>query len=190
LDVTSGKRATDPLAGVDVSLERVNVKIVAQTKTDNNGMYVFKNVPEGDYRIFVDIPGLGMVETYDISVSQNDTVFESKDFYVDSTGKINIVNPSLGIKKQVEQGLKARVYPNPYLNNTNITFEIKQSGKVQIEVINLLGKQVAVLENKTLSAGKHLYPFSAKALGEAPGVYFVKLKVNEQMQTFRIVEME
>ena len=186
----NGKRTADPVSGVNLSLQQMpSNKVVAQTYSDAEGNFIFTKVPKGQFKIYVDIPGLGMVNTYTVEITDKDTLADNKVFYVDSTGTIDIVAPS-SVAPLMSIATNAKVYPNPYLNNTNIAFDMMQAGNVQIEVINLLGKRVAMLENKTLSAGKHLYPFSAKALGEAAGVYFVKLKVNEQIQVFRIVEME
>jgi Carboxypeptidase regulatory-like domain len=51
----------DPLPGIDVSMEQnPGGIIIAQTTTNGTGNYIFVNVPEDDYSIYVDVPGLGM----------------------------------------------------------------------------------------------------------------------------------
>jgi len=67
-------------------------------------------------------------------------------------------------------------YPNPFNPSTNIPFELKSSGFVEIEISNTLGKQVAILVNRTMTASTHETTFEASHLPS--GVYFYTLKVD------------
>jgi len=64
-------------------------------------------------------------------------------------------------------------YPNPFNPGTNIRFELPQSAFVQLTVYNVLGQQVAVLMNETLTAGTYSTYFDASGLSS--GVYFYRL---------------
>lgn len=64
-------------------------------------------------------------------------------------------------------------YPNPFNPNTVINYSIKQSGKVQLKVYNILGNEVASLVNEYKQAGKYSVEFNASKLSS--GVYFYKL---------------
>jgi glucose/arabinose dehydrogenase len=67
-------------------------------------------------------------------------------------------------------------YPNPFNPTTNIPFELKNAGFVEIEVSNTIGKKVASLVNRSMSASAHETTFDASALPS--GVYFYTLKVD------------
>ena len=67
-------------------------------------------------------------------------------------------------------------YPNPFNPTTNIPFVLKSPGFVEIEVSNTLGKQVASLVNRSMSASAHETTFDA--LNLPSGVYFYTLKVD------------
>ena len=65
-------------------------------------------------------------------------------------------------------------YPNPFNPVTNIKFSIPQSGIVKLKVYDILGKEMAVLVNKQLTAGSYLADFNGSNF--ASGVYFYKLE--------------
>ena len=64
-------------------------------------------------------------------------------------------------------------FPNPFKENSTITFHLKQAGKTVVTVYDVLGKEIAVLVNGYLSAGNHRVTFRP---GNLPaGVYTLKL---------------
>ncbi len=70
-------------------------------------------------------------------------------------------------------------YPNPFNPTTTFTFELAQSGKARLSVFNMIGQEVAVLQNNFLSAGKHIVNFDGSNL--ASGTYFYRLKTTKQV---------
>jgi len=80
------------------------------------------------------------------------------------------------------------VYPNPYQDQVNIKLQLTASAKVQIEVLDLLGKKVFEIENTNLAGGNHLYRFGAKESGLQSGIYFVRTTVDDQQQVKKIIE--
>lgn len=65
-------------------------------------------------------------------------------------------------------------YPNPFNPKTNITFDIPKSQFVKMRVYDLAGREVAVLVNQNLAAGRYNVDFEASQL--ASGVYFYALE--------------
>ncbi len=64
-------------------------------------------------------------------------------------------------------------YPNPFNPSTTISYALPSESKVKIEIINLLGQEVATLVNTTESAGHHEVKFNAGNL--ASGVYIYRI---------------
>jgi hypothetical protein len=60
-------------------------------------------------------------------------------------------------------------YPNPFNPETQITFDLVESGFVSLRVVNLLGQEVAVVANGDFSAGRHVVTFNGGNL--TSGVY-------------------
>lgn len=62
-------------------------------------------------------------------------------------------------------------YPNPFNPSTTITFDLKEAGHVSLIVYDLMGREVAVLHNEKLAAGRHRQVFDATGLPSGLYVY-------------------
>jgi hypothetical protein len=75
-------------------------------------------------------------------------------------------------------------YPNPFNPSTQIRFTLDAGRQTRVAVYDLLGREVAVLVNGTLSAGSHQVTFDASGL--ASGVYLVRLEAGGEVFTRRM----
>ncbi|MDO8550665.1 MAG: T9SS type A sorting domain-containing protein [Ignavibacteria bacterium] len=66
-------------------------------------------------------------------------------------------------------------YPNPFNPTTNISFNIPESGNVNLKVYNVLGNEVATLFNNELNAGNHNVIFNA--IDFSSSVYYYRVEV-------------
>jgi hypothetical protein len=76
--------------------------------------------------------------------------------------------------------------PNPFVNETLISFNLPQSQEVRLEVIDMLGNTVKVIENGFLSATKHTYIFDGNdSNGKSlpTGTYIYKLTAGNETQS-------
>ncbi len=76
-------------------------------------------------------------------------------------------------------------YPNPFNPSTNISYTLKNNGKVRLSVYDLLGREVAVLVNGVQTAGSHKATFSGEGLGS--GMYFYKLQTGNDVISKKMV---
>lgn len=67
-------------------------------------------------------------------------------------------------------------YPNPFNPNTQIRYELDRASQVQIEIVDVLGRQVAVLDQKNRSAGTHTAQFNASQLPS--GIYLYSIIID------------
>ncbi|MBL4753022.1 MAG: T9SS type A sorting domain-containing protein [Flavobacteriales bacterium] len=65
-------------------------------------------------------------------------------------------------------------FPNPFNDRTEISFEIKRSGPVALNIYNGIGQQVATLVNESLSAGNYKVAFEGHDL--PTGIYIYRLE--------------
>ncbi|OAN61292.1 hypothetical protein A8B79_07465 [Balneola sp. EhC07] len=72
-------------------------------------------------------------------------------------------------------------YPNPFNPTTTFSFELAQTEKVRFSIFNMIGQEVAILQNNILSAGKHSVNFDGSNLSS--GTYFYTLKTSNQLVT-------
>ncbi len=79
-------------------------------------------------------------------------------------------------------------YPNPFNPSTIIKFSIPQSSKsenVTLKIYDVLGKEVATLVNKNLSAGE--YQINFNGINLSSGVYFYKINAGNFIQTKKML---
>jgi hypothetical protein len=72
-------------------------------------------------------------------------------------------------------------YPNPFNPSTSIQFALPESGQVQIDVFNMIGRRVMSVVNGTMSAGYHVVTLDASPLSS--GLYIYRLKAGNVVLT-------
>ena len=75
--------------------------------------------------------------------------------------------------------------PNPFRDQTTLTYHLPTAGPVQLEVFNLLGQHVQTLASGTAAAGQHTQHFDGTKL--AAGAYVYKLTTAGKTTTGRLV---
>ena len=68
-------------------------------------------------------------------------------------------------------------YPNPFMSNTNIQFQLANSQFVTLEVFDLNGQKITTIVSQKLTQGKYQYKWNSA--GFAEGVYFYVLKTSD-----------
>jgi hypothetical protein len=76
-------------------------------------------------------------------------------------------------------------YPNPFNPETKIKFDIPQPGQVKLAIYNILGEQIALLQNGFLNYGRYESSWNASALPS--GVYFYKLETEDFVSIKKLV---
>ena len=112
----------------------------------------------------------------------------SKDLSVSPTNGILVVfkmsAPStIGV---TEEETKMMVYPNPTTGYANIKFEVKNTGRVRLEVYDMNGRPIHVIFDKDMPAGVYNYDFNINHV--AQGLYFGTLQATGQKGSVRIIK--
>ena len=68
-------------------------------------------------------------------------------------------------------------YPNQFNPSTTISYSIPEDSRVKLCIYDILGKEVAVLEDGFKSGGNYSHIFDASNL--ASGIYFYGLRAND-----------
>ncbi len=79
-------------------------------------------------------------------------------------------------------------YPNPFNPITNISYEISKSSKVNLSVYDLLGRKIATLVNKYMTAGTYNVQFDASLLSS--GVYLYKIRTGKYSSFKKMILMK
>ncbi len=81
-------------------------------------------------------------------------------------------------------------YPNPFNPGTTIAFDLNEELPVKLEIFNILGERIIVLENKTLSPGTYHYYWNGKNVhGKTvkSGIYFYRLIAGPYLQVRKML---
>jgi hypothetical protein len=83
----------------------------------------------------------------------------------------------------------AQNYPNPFNPTTIIQFSIPHSEHVILKVYDILGKEIAVLVDEVMSAGKYNVAFNASSVngGISSGVYFYNIRAGKFNSTRKLL---
>ena len=76
-------------------------------------------------------------------------------------------------------------YPNPFNPSTVIRYQLPAAGNVQLQVFDVLGREVASLVNGWKAAGNYTYNFDAKDL--ASGIYIYRIKTRDFVATRKML---
>ena len=78
------------------------------------------------------------------------------------------------------------IYPNPATTKANLEFELPKSDKIQIEIIDLLGKQVHFEDKGSLPAGVHNFPLNLDHFSQ--GIYFLTIRSDDQIKSIKFIK--
>ncbi|MBO6574167.1 MAG: VCBS repeat-containing protein [Rhodothermales bacterium] len=155
----------------DVDGDRTGDVVVAETHTDASGNAVFEPAATGDFVLKLveggesaaSVVGFGgQVEVGQLALAATSTSSESLS--------------------EVPGGFRIEGnYPNPFNPQTTIAFDIAETARVRLAVVDMLGRELAVLVDGQVSAGRHTAVFDA---GNVPsGVYLVRMSTAEHTLT-------
>lgn len=136
----------------------------------------------GDYDVALIHSGSG--KSHDLHRRETVTITPS--------GETTSLKLAIGSKAYVEGRVENVVpktvtlssYPNPLRQQGTVRYTLPESRKVRLVLYDVLGREVAVLENGRKEAGRHTVRLDSGQL--ASGVYFGRLKAGEKHLTQKI----
>ena len=117
--------------------------------------------------------------TTDLTKVDNSNNFKSEDATAPGATTTTTASINMGVA------------PNPFVDATKINYTISANANVTLEVYDITGKKVSVLENGVAkNAGTYTVDFGAKAAGVAAGVLIAKLTVDGKVYSTEMVQMK
>jgi hypothetical protein len=169
------KSAGRPMKGASVVLIGKSTKgtdtIIAITHTDEMGFYQFTKVPIGDYKIWIDVAGLGMKEYYAVTISDVAPAVENLNYIVAETGIFKDISEAIRTTRMVNEELI--VYPNPVDEFIHVIIPMKGSMQARLDLYNISG----VVINSIIieSPGSENALINTERLSS--GIYFLKVSI-------------
>ncbi len=120
---------------------------------------------------------------YMIASSDQDILWEGPAFsYVSATEMA--YDPDVSVE-DVLVSENITVFPNPVTNQASIEFELRTNTQVQISVVDMLGRQVKNIFEGEMHSGAQNLQMDANDLDN--GVYFIKMQLNNEVVTKKIM---
>lgn len=176
----------------------MNISWSTFTETENIGFHIFRSESEhGQYEQISQalIPGAGNSENEknykyvdDTTIAGNTYYYRLADYSLKG-GNRKHKPVKVFVELPSEYSLKQN-YPNPFNPETKISFSLKETGKVLLNIYNLQGQRVKTLINQQSQAGFHVVKWNGtNDLGiQVPsGVYLCKIQVNDFVQTRKMM---
>lgn len=85
--------------------------------------------------------------------------------------------------------MRFTVFPNPFLEKTSVQYKLTADAKVSLEILDILGQRIALLENNvSKAAGDYTVGYQKNEVNA--GIYIAKLTVNEEVFSQQIVQVK
>jgi hypothetical protein len=129
-------------------------------------------------------------QTYTAVATGDYFVVVSNSYGCKDTSAIVHIDVNVGMDENAAD-IGLSVFPNPFANQLNISFTLKENSHVRIELYNPLGQRAAsILNNENKAAGNYQFTINRDELGFAEGVYLLRVTVNTETVIRRVVSMQ
>lgn len=177
-----GVRSTvgDPFTNVDIHLVSMeNGVMVANTRTNSNGYWNLSNIPLGEYKVVVDVPGLSMIEHHYVSVSKGNEEHTDLDYVAELIG-IRISSITTHIDSSELDGLLS-VHPNPTSGVLFLNIGETELQEATIALLDLSGRTVAYW-----SPGRVIGQMQLDMLELTEGTYLLRIDSDKGTATRKV----
>ncbi len=172
----------------------VKFMVVASEQTQFNAVVQQADGPWGaiySKDVNVGTEPLSVVDTFEVSATEKcNFVFQfgnigSAELWIDDVHLIKISGHDAIAENSDSYFTLDQNYPNPFVSNTTISFSLKKSEKVGINIYNLKGELVKVVSNKVFSEGRHKVDVEMASLPS--GIYYCKMDAGRNSKIVKMV---
>ncbi len=113
----------------------------------------------------------------DIIIGTPNEYLNNEGFFGIYSGDTTLVTEVKDIQQSQPEGFELKQnYPNPFNSSTSIQYAIRSRQHIEIKVYDSLGREIVVLLNEDVEAGKHKIEFNAEKYKLSSGVYVIQLQ--------------
>ena len=94
------------------------------------------------------------------------------------------ISPS---SREFTESLNFTNYPNPAGSYTNIAYNLPTRAKINLRVVDLTGKQLAILVKQEQPAGKQEYYWDLKKYRISSGMYILILQIDNKSYSRKVI---
>jgi hypothetical protein len=164
-----------PLENATITVDELS------TVTNAEGFYSI-TLESGTYRVTCTMPGYETASQEDVVVLAEQTT--TVDFNLTPVSNTDLSESPVVIMLQN--------HPNPFMNNTILSFSLTKSGSVRLDIYNLKGQKVKTLVNNDMKTGIHSIPWDGSDNANVQvgnGIYLCRLVCGKETLTKRLIRM-
>lgn len=95
------------------------------------------------------------------------------------------LNTPTSINNLASNSIELNIFPNPVNDFTTLSFNLKNSASVKIDLINNIGQKIKEISSERLPIGKNQIKLNTSNL--APGAYFISISANNQHTNKKLI---
>jgi hypothetical protein len=173
-NIGSGSKAASD--NVIVNLLDNTLNLVASTRTDANGDYIFTNLAYNTYKIWVEIAGK-VTTPITVTLDANNRISTNNDFIENNN---TIVPKPTSINASINNS-DVNIYPNPVQNELNIDINATNSGNFTFNIFSITG-QIISSEQINITSGKNLIKLNTNNLNSGSYILIINNENNISLQ--------
>ncbi len=93
----------------------------------------------------------------------------------------------IGIASATATQFGINIYPNPFTDATNVSYDLVNSANVHIKVYDMLGRLVSDIDNGIQTAGQHSAIINAEKFSASTAAYMVRIQIGDVVITKQII---
>jgi len=177
-----------PIGQTDISLWLSYLTFI--DSEEGNGD-VFVNEAWGAYTFPINISNSEAVDThpklFSYSANYTNNIFLLWESTRNNHQQLYMCSSQFWVDTEdIDLSEKFQISPNPTTQNTQITFNIQESGPVWVDLIDISGSYIDRLLQKSLDPGSHEITFMIDQILEN-GIYFIQLKTRDKVYRKKLI---
>ncbi len=137
---------------------------------------------QNSYSLFT--PSLPQDSLNAFNLFANDAVVASDHLPLVADFEFNNLTAQNNLPFEQDLGI-LKIHPNPSYGMTEVSFRTYEQDFVLIQLINQDGKEITVLNQKTINSGEHKFQFNTSNIPS--GIYFIKMKTSKFTDSKKII---
>ncbi len=150
--------------------------VVAYVESDDQGQYVFNYVPDGEYLLVVDVAGLDMMDTHEVTISGSQ-IISGLNYTVSNEG----IYAGWPTAVSLPENKVLEIWPNP--GEGRIMMDLPAAGDYTVKIYSTDGRLIRTDEFR--SAGGHA---TVDISAENKGLYILSIKGPETSTTRKYIK--
>jgi serine protease AprX len=98
-----------------------------------------------------------------------------------------VISVATGVEQLVLNNLNLTIAPNPFANETKMSFYLIQPAHVTIDITDVLGRKLKTIANEQMNANVHEFNITNNQSEFQNGIYFLRINIGGVQKVERLI---